>query len=316
MTQDRPPLPDLQTLVAVADASLHPWVRERVPEPDRTAALAEEIDFPLNIAARDLGYARQFAAVAPQIGAPVESYLDRWLSIGRDGHVLAGPRYLGRDPNLPFVGISGSDRPIVAADRDALVDLAHTHFAPFAPKFVLLQSADPVQDWPGCTTERRTVVGALGELRSVATDRRVTAVPRRDVEMYDAYKAVYDRDLAADPGRARMATPEDRDDLAEIAGNGLLFDIRVEGEWAGVIAAELDARRGIPGAIVKELVLEQRFRRSGIGHQLSILLARVVPLDDRELLVGTIHAGNVGAYRAALRAGRVDVGGEIVIPIR
>jgi GNAT superfamily N-acetyltransferase len=136
------------------------------------------------------------------------------------------------------------------------------------------------------------------------------------MEMYDAYKAIYDRDLATDPDRARMATPEDRDDLVEIAGNGLLFDVRVDGEWAGVIAAELDARRGISGAIVRELVLEHRFRRCGIGHQLSMLLAREVPLDDHELLVGTIHAANVGAYRAALRAGRVDVGGEIVIPIR
>ena len=36
---------------------------------------------------------------------------------------------------------------------------------------------------------------------------------------------------------------------------------------------------------------------------------------DEQMLFGTIHSQNVAAYRAALAAGRVDVGGEIVIPL-
>jgi hypothetical protein len=31
--------------------------------------------------------------------------------------------------------------------------------------------------------------------------------------------------------------------------------------------------------------------------------------------MGTIHAENVAAYRSAAQAGRVDVGGEIMIPL-
>lgn len=112
-----------------------------------------------------------------------------------------------------------------------------------------------------------------------------------------------------------MAGPENREDFAEYAANGLLFDVLVDGEWAGVIAAEIGSRRGLPGAVVAELVLAQPFRGRGLGSQLSTLLARSVPLDDHELLVGTIHVDNYGAYRAALRAGRVDVGGEIIVPV-
>jgi hypothetical protein len=39
-------------------------------------------------------------------------------------------------------------------------------------------------------------------------------------------------------------------------------------------------------------------------------------MDDGECLMGTIHADNVRAYRAALSAGRVDVGGEVRIACR
>ena len=38
-------------------------------------------------------------------------------------------------------------------------------------------------------------------------------------------------------------------------------------------------------------------------------------MPDEEHLLGTIHADNVSAYRSALAAGRVDVGGEIRIPV-
>jgi hypothetical protein len=36
---------------------------------------------------------------------------------------------------------------------------------------------------------------------------------------------------------------------------------------------------------------------------------------DDECLMGTIHADNGPAYRAALAAGRIDVGGEVRITL-
>ena len=45
------------------------------------------------------------------------------------------------------------------------------------------------------------------------------------------------------------------------------------------------------------------------GPALTTLLARALPGSDDQVLVDTIHLDNVGARRAALAAGRVDVGG-------
>jgi hypothetical protein len=53
--------------------------------------LAEEIDFWLNTAARDLEHARGYAEVAPRIGEPVEAYLDRWLGLASEDTCSRAP---------------------------------------------------------------------------------------------------------------------------------------------------------------------------------------------------------------------------------
>ncbi len=159
------------------------------------------------------------------------------------------------------------------------------------------------------------MVGLLRDLRRRETPPELSAVQRTDTAFYDRYLQIHSRQVAHDPTHARHARCEDQQDLADLAGQGLLFDVQVNDEWAGIIAAEADVRRGIRGATVVELLLDPEYRGLSYGQHLSTLLAKVLPLPDEECLMGTIHVENVAAYRSALRAGRVDVGGEIVIPL-
>jgi len=96
---------------------------------------------------------------------------------------------------------------------------------------------------------------------------------------------------------------------------GTIFEVRLDGRWAGVLAGEPAVSHGLRGAVVIELLLDPAVRGRGHGRHLSVLLARALPLPDDQLLFGTIHADNSPAYRAATRAGRTDVGGEVLIPI-
>lgn len=308
-------LPSLDVLVDAADRGLHPWVHAHVPEPIRRESLANEIGFWLNTAAQDLEYARGYAAVAPQSGQPDEAYLDRWIGLASGGHVLVGPRYLGRDPDLPFVGVSASDRPILPSDRESLVTIARECFAPFKPGFILVPSADPIDSWPACGTERRQVVGMLEDLRRRETPPELSLKARRDTGFYDRYRQIHEKQVAEDPNHARHARCEDEDDLLALAAQGLVYDVQVGDSWAGILAAEPGDRRGVRGAIVVELLLDHAYRGHGYGKDLSVLLAKALPLPDQACLLGTIHADNVSAYHSALSTGRVDVGGEIRIPI-
>ncbi len=167
-------LPSLETLVDAADAGLHPWVHDHVAEPVRRSALADELGFCLHTAAQDLAYAAAFAEVAPPIGQPVAAYLDRWVPIGDGAHVLVGPRYLGRDPNLPFVMVSASDRPLTPADRTDLQAVAREHLSAFDPGFVMLTTADPIGAWPD--TRPRAAPGRRSPGRATSPGRPLRAV--------------------------------------------------------------------------------------------------------------------------------------------
>ncbi|MET1006661.1 MAG: hypothetical protein ABWX96_14015, partial [Propionibacteriaceae bacterium] len=243
------------------------------------------------------------------------AYLNRWIQLSDDLHVLAGPRYLGRDPDLPFVGIYASDRPFRPGDRESLTTVA-PHFSAFRPGFVLLSTADPVGAWPGTYPEMRQVVGLLGDLRRRSLPSGLAAVARTDTDFYDTYLSIHERHVARQPEHARHTRVEEEGDLQALADQGLLWDVVVDGRWAGILAAERDARRGVRGATVIELLLDDPYRGRGFGQHLSTLLAKSLPLPDDECLMGTIHHANVASYRSALRAGRVDVGGEIVIPLQ
>ena len=61
-------------------------------------------------------------------------------------------------------------------------------------------------------------------------------------------------------------------------------------------------------------ILTPAHRGHGYGPHLSALLAQALP-DRTRLLTGTIHAANTGARRAALTAGRQDIGGCIQLPL-
>jgi hypothetical protein len=310
------PLPTLDFLVSAAESGLAGWVLDHVGRTQRRLALRDDLSFWLETAAKDPEFAAGFAAHAPvRLDLPAEAYRNRWLALRSGAHVLVGPRYLGRDPDLPFVGISASERLLTADDVDDLIALARSRFAPFAPEFLLLNSAWPITAWPGCRSERRTVVGTCGALRRQPVSSRLRTRKQPSDASYDGYRAIYDRDQAADPIRRRWARTEDREDFVRLGAAGTLFDVLVDGQWAGIVAAKEGSNGALSGAVVQELTLDQRFRGQGLGHQLSGLLARALPYDDDHLLIGTIHSDNVAAYRSALRAGRVDVGGEILIPI-
>jgi len=308
-------LPALEVLVSAAEAGTHPWILERTTAEGRRAALTEELSFWHGTASRDPDFAAAFRAAAPDVGQPASAYLHRWLPLRTGGHVLAGVRYLGMDPDLPFVGIAGSDRVLGSDDHEALLTVARHHFAPFGPRFVLLETADDPGAWPGSLQEKRRVVGQLGELRRRPVPSDVRAVVRRDVDHYERYAALWRAHHEADPRRRRWGRAESREDLAALAAQGLLLDVEVDGVWAGTLAPEPAARWGARGVTVVELLLDPAVRGRGLGRHLSTLLARSVPAPDEELLFGEVHHDNQPAYRAALAAGRVDVGGEVVLPL-
>ena len=308
-------LPDVGTLAAVADTGLHPAVHAWVPRPARLDALREELSWQVDVAGRDLDWARDFAAHQPASGEPAEMFLNRWLPAAEDLTVLAGPRYEGRNPNRPFVDVAAADRLPNATDLPALRRLARERFTAFRPLDIRVWTADPPDTWPGTRAEMRLVAAPLGQLRRRKIPEGLTIRPAADLSWYDRYVAVHDRHITADPAHADRSRVETAADLGQLRIAGTLFEVLVDGNWAGVLAAEPAVAHGLRGATIVVLLLSHEVRGRGLGQHLSVLLARNLPMPDDQVLHGTIHVDNRTARRSALAARRVDVGGRVVIPL-
>ena len=314
--RDRAQVGHLELMVAVADEELHPRIRQWVPDQvARRSALREQSRWWVEVAASDLGYARDYRAHQPQSGAAAELYLDRWLRAAPDLWVQAGPRYRSRDPEMPFVGIAGSSRPITEHDLLALRELAEREFPAFAPLYVVFWSAGPARGWAGTDADSRLVAGRLGALRAREVPAQLSTRSLTDVPsaQYERYVEMHARHAAANPSHLLHTRASSREDLLASAGAGMLWDVEVDGTWAGMVAGRDDVASGMRGATVVELILDPSFTGRGYGEHLSVLLARGVPQPDEQFLFGTIHADNLRAYRAAQRAGREDVGGEVLV---
>ncbi|MGH9059038.1 MAG: hypothetical protein ACRDZY_05920 [Acidimicrobiales bacterium] len=286
-----------------------------MPEWARHEALREELAWWLEVAACDMDYARSYAAHQPQSEAEPEQFLDRWLPVSEGLWALTGPRYRGRDPDIPFVGVVGTDRPVTASDLPALTGFARHQYSVFRPGYVSFWTADPVGTWPGTLADRRLLTAPLGGLRRGVVPSELSVRPAADLTFYQRYLDLYQRHGEADAAHRMQATPEDAADLEALIEVGTVWEVHVDGQWAGVIAGRGDVASGLRGATVVELVLDPSFCGHGFGSHLSVLLAQSLPYPDDQFLFGTIHADNTRAYRSARRAGRIDVGGEVIVPL-
>jgi GNAT superfamily N-acetyltransferase len=228
-------------------------------------------------------------------------------------------RYEGEDAQKPFVDATPLSRPLRVPDIPALARAAHDAYGSLRPRYVRLWSSEQ-QGWvDGSVPDKRFLAAQLESLRRGTATRipsELGVISARSLENYAQAQRAYEAIRATHPVHSQQAALQSLVDLNETLVSGLLFDVTVEGTWAGYVAATRDGDTlGLPAYIVQELVLASEFRRRGYGRHLTTLLARALP-DEESILLGTIHAENRGAIQAATAAGRVDVGGWIQIPLR
>jgi L-amino acid N-acyltransferase YncA len=151
------------------------------------------------------------------------------------------------------------------------------------------------------------VAGRLDDLVSrplVCTAARVTLLPPGNLAFFDRYAKVYADLFASHPKHREYNLPQDKEALAEALQEGLLFEVLVDGSWAGIVSALPQAPAGLTGFTVQEMLLDQAHRGQGFGPAMQQRLIEHLRGQDDAVLAGTIHAGNVASLASARRVGR------------
>lgn len=317
---DTTALPTALHLAAVTLLTQHPLTCAWAADDERLPRLARAHEDDLDLAANmEVAAFRASYFAFPGLDAP--AYLNRWQPVSADLSALLSIRFEGRVRSRPFVDLSGLSRPWDVADLPALKWAVLDVYGAFAPLYLRLFSSAPIDALPGLGRDRRFVAAPVSELADLKTDipPELSLRPTEDDRHLTQAEAAYAALDAQHPAHARQAQILDIEELQEAIDAGLMFDVLVGDKWAGYAGVHPDEHLGLPSYSVQEVLLAPAFRGRGYGVHLTTLLARAVlearPSEPGRVLFGTIHADNAGAYSAALRAGRADVGGWVQLKL-
>lgn len=300
-------VPDARVLAGYLLDQQHPLTQNWASPADRLDALARELVADITMMS-DLDFATwRRDLFAPEL--PAEVMLNRWVTVADDLRAMLSMRYEGGDLDLPFVQATVLSRAVDSvAALHALAAAALAVYGVLGPHYLRVWSAKPANHFPATRQDKRFLAAPLDRLRRAPLPPGLRASPTADLARYDQVYEAYEAVDVEHPHHSRQAAIETRDALEESRQSGTLFDVLIDDAWSGYIAATAGGRLGLPGFTIQELVLVESARGRSLGRYLSPLLARALP-DSHGVLIGTVHHDNIGARRAALNAGRIDVGG-------
>jgi L-amino acid N-acyltransferase YncA len=315
--------PTLERVVAarlgwVAEV-LHEWYPRAALEAQLAADLAGAVAL-----AGDREFAESFRR---DVGLAIEvddlAWANRVMDLPEGGWALTGIRFRGLDPTLPFVDVVATTAGPTAPEVAEVAALVAATYAAFGPRCVRFDVPDPdalvaalTGDAGGARAEvdQYVVAGPVASLRERPTGPSYDRVVLRHGEaepLAARAAAIYAELHQGTPLTRLWATAEDVESLAACAAQDLLFEVLVDGEPAGVVAALREDAHGLLGYVVQELVLDAAHRGRGLAAPVLQRLVRALPSDDGATLWGTIHPDNAASLRNALRIGRRKAGGFV-----
>lgn len=250
------------------------------------------------------------------MGLAVPNALDwanRVIELPSGGCALAGIRFRGRDLEKSFVDVIATS---VLPNADGLEELGALleHFRAFSPRCYRVRLPGDARHvlelaghWVSVAPDQLVVVGPVS---AIATEEQKPGVP--EVELVPSTAdaaaprigAIYGTVRRVNPDLDEWAAPADADGLGDADEQGLLFDVVVDGQAAGVVAAARDDAYGLTGFVVEEIVLDDDHRGRGLGSAVLRALAQRLPASGSDVLWGHIHPDNTPSLRNALASGR------------
>ena len=256
--------------------------------------------------------ARSYADTMSVIGLAPEHFRAKLIDAG--GHrFLAQIDFPNTAGDEPFISIFRGSRLPGSFDTRAVMDAIADRFAIFAP--VAAQFFHPSHvpmSLPGARIDQHFIAGHVQDMiehPKAAGFSRVVLSAARDLDFYPRYVDSYEQMFSVRPELRDDVSIETQESLAECLEQKLLFEIAVDGAWAGVVAARHQMLAGIDAIFMVEIVLDQRARGQGLGPAVHQHLAREVALLDPDAIIsGTIAPANIPSLKTALRTGRRHVG--------
>lgn len=291
----------------------HPLLRSWVGDEQLRLAFSREIREQID-RTHDERFAAEFQRHCPVEGVDVTRYKQRYFQIGGDNGAIAGIRFKGGNLAQPFVDVLTNYPVRTNPELSSLAELLRQEFREFAPRAlrIWLFAHEPAEflQLPAVRCDQRIPARPVVEIQALETPQRYELVDLRRPEgsaFYAKYEAVFREFVGEFPRLGAELHLETRESLSACEKEGSLYEVFVNGDWAGLIAARESSLFGLTGFEVIEEILARNFRGRGFAPAVQRRLVDTLDGHDNCLIFGTIHSSNQASFRTALRTGRIEI---------
>jgi L-amino acid N-acyltransferase YncA len=307
--------------LAWAVDQVHPYLRTWYSPAQLESNLSDQLE-------RDLDWTQNlgegFERNMPVPGATPEMYNHRVLEVA-GMQVMLGIRFRGGDISIPFVDLVRSSQAITsAAQVMAICDLVRREFAIFKPLMVRFYQPshlefqfEPDDGVSGSSGDKRVLAAPLKTMLKQPKPAGLERVILRRAETLGFYPQYAETYTAAYQERLWLpheSNTHSLEDMQEYLETAQVFEIFVDGQWAGITGGEHHTDEfALQGFVVIEMLLAKVARGQGLGAAVQYRLAEALQASSQpeDVLYGTIGSNNPPMLKTAARVGRVDLGGWI-----
>ena len=221
---------------------VHAWRGDQLAE-DWARSVARFVSF-----LSDDDTANAFAETMSVLGLPPEHFKAKLLDV--DGHrFLAQIDFTNTAGDTPFVAIfRGSQLPGAFATR-TVIDAIAERFAIFAPVGVRFFHPSHVpMVLPGTRADQHFLAAPVGDMlarQEAPGYSRVKLTAPGDLAFYPRYVETYEQVFTMRPELRGEVNIETQEALGGCLAEKLLFEIAVDGAWAGIVAARRQTLAGL-----------------------------------------------------------------------
>ena len=256
--------------------------------------------------------ARSFSETMSVLGLPPEPFKAQLLEID-DHRFLAQIHFTDRSGKLPYVEVYRASTPLGAIDAPGVLRKLSDHFDVFLPRRIrFFHSAHLPLRTPSTWVDQHFLAaraqGIAARAISPGFERIVLRRPQ-NLDFYPRYVEAYEQMFAARPQLRGQVRIEPEKSLANCLEQGLLYEIHVDGDWAGIVAASRETIAGVTGCYMNEIVLQGAARGRGLGSAVHQHFAKAVAAENpSSVITGMIASVNVPSLKTAMGAGRIEIG--------
>jgi hypothetical protein len=178
-------------------------------------------------------------------GATADDYKGKVVELPDGTRVLVGIRFQGLDLDKPFVEVMRQSAPLTnTAQTDALIEVLRERFAVFGPARLCVHLPSHARtghrSGPDATEDVRYLAAPVARIKRLALPdhyERVGLERASSLSFYTEYEAVYRQLLDERPWLLGVARQQSKEDLESYRSEGTIFEVSVDGEWSGIVAA-------------------------------------------------------------------------------